>query len=336
MQWKIKVNCDRNKTECLVILPLTAKNKDRNDSNFKNFKKLHITGKDINFASSTTVLGLIIDDKLLFDLHAGNILKKCWFSWYKLTRNSNRYFGLNLSSTVILFKTVVLSTLMYAAPVWLNYKNQAKFKDFYARVCLKISGSTHYPPQGVTLFTMGLEPLTITYTIVCTKFILKSLSSDASMKGLIYQLEESRQHPFYHHIVMVRNYLSLKGVTANNVKRITSFNLLEHCNDPSLVYQESDIRSLRLKLWNKYFSTDADIKSINTMTSGPDHINDNGIAQEQSLTVYKTLFPRTSKRSTDTKTMSLLHGHDLTFNIFKHSLNLSPSPCLRNLSWGKR
>ena len=84
---------------------------------------------------------------------------------------------------------------------------------------------------------------------------------------------------------------------------------------------------LRVKLWNKYFSTDADTKSINIMNPDPIYIRDNDIVYEHSLMVHKILFPRSSKRCTDTKIMSLLHGHDLTFNSFKHSLKLTTSSC---------
>ena len=69
------------------------------------------------------VLGLQIDDNLTFSEHTRMKLKQCWYSWYKIIRNSNRNHGLNVSSQAILFKTLVCPKLMYAAPVWLHERN---------------------------------------------------------------------------------------------------------------------------------------------------------------------------------------------------------------------
>ena len=101
--WKLIVNCEKNKTECLII---TAKGQPK--ASFDDFVQITITGKKINFEKSTKVLGLVIDSDLIFNQHASKILQRCWFSWYNITKNSNRHFGLNISSLVILFKTVIL------------------------------------------------------------------------------------------------------------------------------------------------------------------------------------------------------------------------------------
>ena len=55
----------------------------------------------------------------------------------------------NASSLRMLFKSVVLTKLLYAAPIWLK-ENLDTFKDFYSRVLLKISGATHHPPKEIT------------------------------------------------------------------------------------------------------------------------------------------------------------------------------------------
>lgn len=151
--------------------------------------------KRINFVKSSRVLGLVIDEELSFYKHAGKTLQRCWFSWYKITRSSNRNYGLNISSMAILFKTVVLTKLLYAAPVWLNAQNQLKFKSFFARACLKISGCTHYTPQSISLLIMGLEPLEMLYNIVCTKFI-RHCQVMIIWEGLYTSLKNQEAIPF--------------------------------------------------------------------------------------------------------------------------------------------
>ena len=312
-QWKLIVNCDENKTECLIIKP-----KSTGNAPCESFSQLKISEKRINFVKSSRVLGLVIDEELSFYKHAGKTLQRCWFSWYKITRSSNRNYGLNISSMAILFKTVVLTKLLYAAPVWLNAQNQLKFKSFFARACLKISGCTHYTPQSISLLTMGLEPLEMLYNIVCTKFILKALSSDDNLRGLIYQLEESRSHPFYQHIIMVKTYLSYKhGCILDRRNNLTSS--LVSVDQSLLIYKKSDIDTWKIRLWNDFLVSKSNGKQGDT--SAPD----NTLLLE-SIIHHKFLFPRTSKRSTDTKVMSLLHGHDLCFKSFQYTLKLVSCP----------
>ena len=319
-KWRLIVNCDRDKTECLIIKP------SHNMHKFTSMVELQINGKTVNFASSTKVLGLHIDDELSFNLHSGKVLQRSWHAWFKITRNTTRHWGLNISTLVILFRTIVLTKLLYAAPVWLNERNCLNFKDFYAKVCHKISGATHYSPQAITLLAMGLEPLIILYKLTCVKFVLKALTSDINMMGIIYQLEESRSHPYYQHIIMVKDYISLlQGTPVNtNHRRNYSSSQLAIINKAHLRYNQSDITKLRTHLWNNYITSEADRKSQIIMSHSG--IKETDICTIQSLEHHKILFPRTSKRATDTKVMTLLHGHDLSFNTFKYSLQLSSDP----------
>ena len=315
-QWRLTVNCDENKTECLVIRP-----HGKCDT---RLKQLDINGNKIKFAKSTKILGLVVDDLLSFKIHAGKTLQRCWYSWYKITRNSHRHYGLNISSLVILFKSVVLSKLLYAAPVWLNSENQKKFKKFYARVCLKISGSTHYSPQAITLLAIGLEPIKLMYNLVCTKFVLKALTSDDTMKGIICQIEGSRDHPFYKHINMTKDYVLTKFNHLNGSRINHSNSSIINLDESYFIYTNADIDAFKLKLWNDFLAVDADSKSLLIMN--PESNTDQNSYPTQSFLQHKILFPRSSKRSTDTKIMSLLHGHDLAFGSFRQSTGLTSDP----------
>ena len=319
-RWKLIVNCGKDKTECLIIKPNKFKL-----CTYSNLADLKIGQKQILYTDSTMVLGLQIDDNLKFTQHANMKIKQCWYSWYNITRNSNRNHGLNLSSQVILFKTIVCPKLMYASPVWLQEKNQQKFKSFFARVCLKISGATHYTPQALTMIASGIEPLIVQYNIICTKFLLKSLSSDDNMKGLIFQLEESRDHTFYHHIQLVKAYLTNVKSTIKFRNGRTNLSLAE-VESNMFIYKTEDMKAWKEKLWEDYLVTRGDKKSRSLLCS-MDNINNDGYSKLTTNTLAtKMMFPRNAKRSTDTKVMALLHGHDLNFKSFKYKTGLLSSP----------
>ena len=89
-------------------------------------------------------------------------------------------------------------------------------------------------------------------------------------------------------------------------------------------YSPSNISTLRTHLWNKYMALDADVKSRAIMSNCIN--SESGICQLLTLEQHKTLFLRNSKRATDSKVMSLIHGHDLIFNKFRHSLHISSNP----------
>ena len=310
-KWKLTINCDRNKTECLIIRP----NNSRISYNSQNLK---INGQVINFVQHTKVLGVVLDHNLTFDSHANRKVQQCWYEWYKISKSTTRYRGLNISSLVILFKAVVLTKLLYAAPVWMK-NNISRYKDFYSRVCLKISGATHFPSQNLALLAMGLEPLSVIYNIIATKFTLKALTSDENMRNMILQIDGSRAHPFYHHIVLVKKYLQQKehGIP---VSRLTGVTTLLQVDDIHIHYQKADINKYKTQMWKDFLTLEADHKLMN-------HFNILNYTNEQfQPNNHKKLFPRTSKRSTDTKVMDLIHGHSMEFKSFKYTLGHAASP----------
>ena len=222
----------------------------------------------------------------------------------------------------ILFKTVVHTKLMYAAPVWLQEANQNSFKDFYARVCLKISGSTHYPPQSLTLIAIGLEPIAVSYNIICTKFMLKALTSDFNMRGLIYQLEENRSHPFFHHIELVKKYIQSKDSLAT-FTRTGSYRYISQVDPTMLRYNKDDINNFKAIIWAEHINNDISSKNAVSNLSDP-IVLDQWL--HKKLTVHKYLFPRSSKKNIDTKVLALIHGHDLSFNSFRYAIGVNPTP----------
>ena len=253
------------------------------------------------YTSHSTVLGLIIDDQLTFKRHSKNKLKECWFTWHQLSKSSNRFYGLNASSQKLLFKTVVLTKLLYAAPIWLK-NNIDTFKDFYARVLLKISGATHYASKDLLSTVMNIPPLEIAYEIIAIKFIIKALNSDSLMQGLVLQLEQARYHRFHHEIDMTLKFLSWR--TGHGILTRSRIDLLSAVNDGTASYCKKGIILYEDHAWKLHLQQSPGYPSGHVI---PLMITD----------MSQKLLPRWSHRTTDTKVLSLLHGHDLCFNAFK-------------------
>ena len=308
-KWKMIPNCEKNKTECVVVYP-------KNSTNLHSFQppKLKIGNNEIEYVDHTTVLGLMIDKDLNFQQHATKKLTQCWFAWYKITQNCTRIWGLNASTLCILFRSIILSKLMYAAPVWMGC-NLEKYKDFYARAILKISGATHHPPRDIVSIALNMAPLQTEYQLLVVKFMLKSLKSDDEMKAIIYQIEESKDHRYQQHIRALHKYLLWKSnrednstLTSNKSRRRNLPLPLIH--QDILGYTKAEIQDFRIHTWKEEHLEDLDIPP------------DEGNIAEMS----KLLFPRHSNRKTDTQILSLLHGHDLNFRKFRSTTSSRCTP----------
>lgn len=133
------------------------------------------------------------------------------------------------------------------------------------------------------------------------------------------QLESSRAHPFYHHIVLVKKYLQRKecGTIKQRTSRLTS---LSQYQDHQTFYCKSDIQDFKTYLWREHLTLDADKKLRDTIN----HTRFTSVTVDPQN--HKILFPRTSKRITDTKIMDLIHGHSLNFASFSYSVGASIHP----------
>ena len=76
-------------------------------------------------------------------------------------------------------------------------------------------------------------------------------------------------------------------------------------------YLKSEIDDYKMKLWRESLVTGRDEKLLYLL-----NLTDFSLMEFRPKN-HKLLFPRTSKRSTDTQVMDLIHGHSLTFGSFK-------------------
>ena len=137
--WRLVINCDPNKTEIII---LRTQKSDQIDHTV--VPPVHIGKKRLCYVAKSKVLGVTIDEDLSFVQHANLTVRYYWFAWFKISNNTSRKRVINTATLLLLFKTFILTKLLYAAPVWL-YKRMDTFNDFFARSSLKILGSQFYP-----------------------------------------------------------------------------------------------------------------------------------------------------------------------------------------------
>ena len=70
-RWRMKANCDTNKTECIIIRP-----KSKANIGLTTPAELRIDGNKIKYVKKSKVLGLMIDDELTFKQHANMKLQQ--------------------------------------------------------------------------------------------------------------------------------------------------------------------------------------------------------------------------------------------------------------------
>ena len=303
-KWRMVINCNKNKTEAIILkhnkkglMPTTI-------------SKLSIGNKTIEYVKETKVLGLILDESLSFTRHATDKLKNCWYTWYNLTLNTTRTRGLNITSLTLLFKSIVLSKLLYASPIWLE-PNFHIFRDFWARALLKISGAQYHPPRVITEVALGLPSLKLITDVNAIKFISKCLSDDTNMASCIFQLEGSPSHPYYRHIRLIKDYMAWKS----NIRRNThSISLIDYPQQ-SFVYSKLDMEKFKYHVWTKDLRNCLD-----------DTFLENNDTISLEVSPNKILFSRSSTRQEDTNIMDFIHGHSLKFKNFAHTVKRSASP----------
>ena len=250
----------------------------------------------------------ILDEQLNFESHAADTLKSCWYKWNKFRLWSGRKWGLNTSTIMLLFRTMVLTKLLYASPIWL-YKNIAKFRDFWSRVILTLSGAMFHPPRLITELALQLPPLNITLDIVTTKFILKCLSCQDDTTSCILQIQENIKHPYYIHTILAKKYLAWKSTQKSNVMPISLYN--QEAKD--LVYTKQDMSAYLSYTWTKRVANQLDVHVPRQL------INLSGFSN-------LSLFTRSSNRITDCLLMDYIHGRSTDFQNFAFTLKKDDSP----------
>ena len=317
-KWRLLVNCEKNKTEILVIQP--GKHSAYTPS------PLFLGSSEIKYAEKSKVLGVYIDTKLEFREHARYVLRKCWYSWNILTENSTRLEGAGGPALALLFRTVVLTKLLYAAPVWLK-RQLSFFDDFLAKARLKITGGQFHCSKVLSELLTMVAPLRVSLEVLDVKFILKGLTAGDTMTAKLLQIEAEPNHPYYKGIMSVKRYLRWKGdplVLPTPNRRHQTF--LRNCSlidvDPqTLHYSKESMEEYGYELWNEVIRNS--IKSISRtdpFTILPVHSDEElKLLVDCGALFDVPLLRRSLSRRTTTAVVDFVHGHNLRFQDFLYA-----------------
>ena len=165
-KWRMKVNCDKNKTE-VICFHTKENNKDLIPTSFS------LGNKEILRVSSTKVLGVTIDEGLTYDKHCDNVLKSIQTTWVNLCKYSNRHWGFKQDVMLYLVKTLILSKIHYASHVYVTAKNFQQITKFWYHILKSITGAVLNPKQNITEVVLGVPPLPIQTKVNSIKHLLK-------------------------------------------------------------------------------------------------------------------------------------------------------------------
>ena len=326
-QWRLVVNTDKDKTEIIVIQP------KRSDP-LISLTKLRMGRSEISYADSSKVLGVYLDKDLDFQQHATYTLKKCWYSWNKLSSETSRTAGLNSTTLSLLFKTVVLTKLFYAAPLWLEERLE-NFKAFVSRAKLKILGSQFFVPKVLADLLTTIPPLEVVLETLTIKFVLKGLSAMDGMSAKLYQIDVEPLHKFSHHLSMTKRFLDwaenketdtatagLRSIQISTRRRNSIGRSSLLAKDPDkFIYTKGEIDDYLFKLWDVVVINSMDsLMKVDQFTIEPLHTNEElrAIVNTKAISLAP-LLNRSLSREESTSYLDFVHGHNLRFQNFAYS-----------------
>ena len=262
-------------------------------------------------------------------------MQKCWYSWNKLSSGTSRTAGLNSTALALLFKTVVLTKLFYAAPIWLEDR-LGNFRAFMSRAKLKILGSQFYIPNVLSDLLTTIPPLEVALETLTIKFVLKGLSAMDGMSAKLYQIDAEPLHKFSHHLAMTKRYLDwteneehvdATSTGIRSTQTITSrrntigrSSLLAEGLD-RFFYTKSDTDDYMFKLWDDVVKNSMEsLMKVDQFTIEPLHTKEElrSIVNTKEVSLAP-LLNRSLSREESTSYLDFIHGHNLRFQNFAFS-----------------
>lgn len=181
-KWRMKVNCDRNKTE-VICFNTAEKNKSLIPNSFK------LGNKEIYKVTKTKVLGLTIDEDLTYLPHSQEILTSLQAKWAKLCKYSNRHWGFNQRVMLYLIKAIFVSKLSYASHIWIKNDNIKEINQLWYHILKSISGAILNISQNIAEVILGIPPIQIQTKVNGIKHFLKIINTPAPKDRLKEFLE---------------------------------------------------------------------------------------------------------------------------------------------------
>jgi hypothetical protein len=155
-----------------------------------NLIKITVDGVNIPFSTHVKLLGVVIDNKLNFDLHSISVCKKINNKIHLLKKSA---YLLTPSLKIILFKLFIVPCFSYCSSLFFHFNVKTDFKRL--EICfknslrhylgIKISGLT-IQEQYNLLVRIGLLPLRILYIYRFLTFIFTIIRNNCKLKNFIF------------------------------------------------------------------------------------------------------------------------------------------------------
>ena len=191
-KWRMKVNCDKNKTE-IICFNTAERNPNLIPQSFQLGEKV------INRVSETKVLGLTIDESLTYMPHSEAVLKSLQNRWVTLCKYSNRHWGFNQRVMLHLVKALFLSKLSYGSHIWITKDNMREINKLYYHILKSITGAVLNINQSIAEIILGVPPILIQTKINSVKHFLKIINqpiqSDRYKEFLASTYDEGTKKP---------------------------------------------------------------------------------------------------------------------------------------------
>ena len=191
-----------------------------------------------------------------------------------------------------------------------------------SRSTLKIIGSQFFPPKYLTYAILGIPPLELLHQRIVIKFVLKCLHTQDDTTARILQIEQSPGHPFYKHIVQVKEFLKYKfdDLSLLHHRRLE----LASLSPDKFTYQKNEVLMFVCNVWNTDICSDLStilirddfsIEHLDELHSRLSHY-----IRTENTVIHSPLFTRDEKRIDNTNISDFLHGRCNRFQNFVQSV----------------
>ena len=205
---------------------LTLFNCEEND-----FELPYLNGDICQGKNTTKSLGVIIDSNFNYREHSTKRIERAMRNWNIIKSLCNRKWSLAVLTLVLLYKTTILPSLFYAAPLWLekNLKHVTAVQNNFIRTVFRHGFSPIIDSCQVLL---GAPPLDLLSTAINVKFLLK------------LKLEDDLLH--WTHDASSSFPDSVANLLESHVISFGKFLRIQNCTR----YKQQDVNLLINYLWN--------------------------------------------------------------------------------------
>ena len=164
-KWRMVINCQKNKTEYIKFG--IAKDTDNIPETMK------LGDKDVRRVKETKVLGLIVDEKLLYSTHCQMVLNRLLGKWAMVCRYCNNHWGFKQNVIRQIATSLILSILHYAGLIWMTNTNLTEIEKLWYKIVKASTGAVFNIRKSIAEVIIGIPPIYIQNTVNKVKHYLK-------------------------------------------------------------------------------------------------------------------------------------------------------------------